>query len=149
MPQNFNFPGPRKLQIDSRPNPQIIHNMNPPTQSPLLNGINNLNSSRQIPLNLNMVIGKQNAQSSKYKKKRRLELKRKKNMKRIAEVRNLLGFQRNYPFSNKFFGQAYPKSIPDAMYFNPISQDIGGIPKLQFDSKSKVFYDETLFNKTK
>lgn len=71
------------------------------------------------------------------KHKRRTSRRKKEERKLRSKARELLGFQKNYPFSNKFFGNAYPKTVPETMYFNPISQDVGGIPKLSIDEKSK------------
>lgn len=140
MPQKFSFNGERKLVNSPVPN-QIV-NQNPATLSPLLNGINNLNSSKQIPLTMNLAINAAGqppglVKSKSKTRKRKLELKKKKQQKYKNEVRNLLGFQKNFPFSNKYFGNAYPKTIPETMYFNPISHDIGGVPKLEIDNQSK------------
>jgi hypothetical protein len=145
MPEKFNFnPQNKKIQIDSNPRKLLANKIqvNPPTQSPLLNGINNLNSSSQVPLNLSMVLGKALKKKSDAKKKRlkrkKLKRKRQRELRKTQEVRNLLGFQKNYPFSNKFYGQAFPKFVPDAMYFNPVSHDIGGLPKLELDKESRI-----------
>lgn len=75
----------------------------------------------------------------KRKKKKKISRKLREERKLKNKARELLGFQKNYPFSNKFFGNAYPNTIPEAMYFNPISQDIGGIPKLTVDEKSNLY----------
>jgi hypothetical protein len=137
MPRKFSFDPKQKIQIDS--NPRELSNkvqVNPPTQSPLLNGINNMNSAVQMPLNLSMVLGKAIKKRKDAKRKKKRKLKKQRELRTTQEVRNLLGFQKNYPFSNKFYGQAFPKFVPDAMYFNPTSQDIGGLPKLEVDTKS-------------
>lgn len=138
LPHQFSYnPNPNsKIQIDSQP--RELANKPAPTpaiQSPLLTGINNLNSSSQLPLNLSMVIGK--ALKKKQKKKKRLKKKRRQ-LRQRQEIRNLLGFQKNYPFSNKYFGQTFPKFVPDAMYFNPVSHDNGGLPKLELDTDSRL-----------
>ena len=140
MPQKFTFDPKHKIQIDS--NPRELSNkvqINPPTQSPLLNGINNMNSAVQMPLNLSMVLGKAIKKRKDAKKRKKRKLRRQRELRKAQEVRNLLGFQKNYPFSNKFYGQAFPKFVPDAMYFNPVSHDIGGLPKLEVDTKSIVY----------
>lgn len=71
--------------------------------------------------------------------------RRKKEERKLQnKARQLLGFQKNYPFSNKYFGNAYPKTVPETMYFNPISQDVGGIPKLSIEEKSMDFIENYL-----
>jgi hypothetical protein len=139
MPHKFNFDPHQKINVDSAPRNLVgTVAQNPKTQSALLNGINNMNSGTQLPLQLNMALGKALKKKSLAKKKREKRRKRNRELRKTNEVRNLLGFQRNYPFSNKYFGQTFPKFVPDSMYFNPIAQDIGGLPKLEIDKESNL-----------
>ena len=134
MPEKFSFDPQKKIKIDSQPR-ELARSVkiNPPTQSPLLNGINNMNSAVQMPLNLSMVIGKAVKKQKDAKKKKKKLRRKQRELRKTQEVRNLLGFQKNFPFSNKYFGENHPKFVPDAMYFNPVSHDIGGLPKLDVD----------------
>ena len=144
MPSKFSFNPSKKIQIDSAPRNlkgMTVQTQNPATQSPLLNGINNMNSSKQLPLNLNMVLGKALKKKKSAERKRRRRRRRARELREQQEVRSLLGFQKNFPFSNKYFGQSFPKFVPDSMYFNPTSTDIGGVPKLDVDESSKCFFN--------
>ena len=148
MPHKFSFDPKAKIQIDSRPRELArAVKVNPPTQSPLLNGINKMNSAVQMPLNLSMQIGKAVKKQKEAKKKRKKRKRKQRELRKTQEVRNLLGFQKNFPFSNKYFGENHPKFVPDSMYFNPVSQDIGGIPKLDVDtSKTGVRFGPYMEN---
>lgn len=138
LPHRFSYNPGGKIQIDSQPRELATEARGAPAvQSPLLRGINSLNSSAQVPLNLSMEIGKALKKKKRSRRRKRRRRRRQRELRRRREVRGLLGFQRNYPFSNKFFGQAFPKFSPEAMYFNPVSHDIGGVPKLEVDAESR------------